>query len=517
MKIHPFAAMLFSCLLIASIMMPVNALPGNSGNRNRSADLSNQTIRSNHDGNGFEIWLDGKNTLQCTGLHTKGQCDIPPGLIDVQSVSVGSDFVVAQLGNGSIIVWGSNAQGQGNVPPNLENVIDFTSTSTGSVAVLLKNGTVIAWGNNNKGQTNVPPILANNVTYVVGANSNFIALTTQGDVVAWGDNTFGQCNIPTGMGKIVNIAVGSYHSIALAENGTVFSWGWNGRGQCDIPPDIGKVISISSGMETSLLLLENGTILVRGPPAAPANTPGTGLYSSIVRSNFDTTDPWDHESVAITENGDILIWPWNYLNSDNFTTVGSDIYLIWVPSQGIFNLKRVCDKDLLDQHNRSMIYETIHTNPGLHFRDLCRSMGINRGTMSYHLAVLLSSRKVVRMEYAGKTGYFSNKCYLGDRDRKLLMDLKNPARMNLLQNLHIHGYLGRGDLIVHTGLSSSAAAWHLKSLSDEGIVQIKKIGREAYYSLHPEIAPYLTYLMTEVPGIVDFHEGDTQNSLAVIT
>jgi hypothetical protein len=44
-----------------------------------------------------------------------------------------------------------------------------------------------------------------------------------------------------------------------------------------------------------------------------------------------------------------------------------------------------------------------------------------------------------------------------------------------------------------------------------------EIGGLKMYPSCSEIAPYLTYLMTDVPGIVDFHEGDTQNSLAVIT
>jgi predicted transcriptional regulator len=155
----------------------------------------------------------------------------------------------------------------------------------------------------------------------------------------------------------------------------------------------------------------------------------------------------------------------------------------------------VCDKDLLDQRNRSLIYANIYANPGIHFNDLCRALEINRGTMFYHLAVLLSSGKIAGMDYAGKTVYFTNKSCFGDTERKLLLHLKNPARMSLLQNLHTHGPLRRGDLIDKTRLSTAATAWHLKFLSDEGIVQIKKAGREAYYSIHPEMAPCLSGLM----------------------
>jgi len=508
MKIHSFAAIIFSCLLVTSVMIPVNAFPDSPGNQNRSAGSPVPGLWSNSDGDWFRLWLDENKTLQCTGLNDKRQCDIPRGLGDFKAVIVGSDFSAALLNNRSVVIWGDNRYGQHNIPPNLTNVIQI-STTTNSVAAVLENGSVIAWGKNNRGQTDVPLSLANNVDYILGADEHFVALTHEGNVVAWGDNTFGQCNVPKNMGKIIRISTGGYHTLALSENKTVFAWGWNGKGQCDIPPDIGRVSEISSGRDYSLLHLENRTILVSGSPGVLANEPGPGVYTSIAETNFDSADTGVHDSIAITESGDILTWAWHRQNLDLLDPTNDDIKL-YVSNRGIFNLKRVCDKDLLDHRNRSLIYETISANPGIHFNDLCRALEINRGTMSYHLAVLLSSGKVVGMEYAGKTVYFSRKGCFNDTERKLLAHLKNPARMSLLYNLYTHGALQRVDLIDKTRLSRAAATWHLKSLTDEGIVQINWTGRKAYYSLPPEISPHMPGQIAAVPEAGGYGDWSTK-------
>jgi predicted transcriptional regulator len=500
MKTNPFIALIFSCLLVTSMMMPVHAFPGSPGNRNRSAGSPDPGLWSNNYGDRFELWFDDNKTLQCAGLNNKGQCDIPAEVQGAKSVKVGQDFGVAHINKSTIVTWGANDYGQQNVPSGLENIHKITTTSH-SIAALLKNGTVIAWGKNDKGQTDVPPILVNNVSVVKGGKDYFVVITREGNVVAWGDNSLGQGNVPAGMEKIVTIKRGDYHTVALSENGTAYAWGWNGEGQCDIPKNIGKVLEIGAAMDYTLLHLENRSILVIGSP--PAGTPGPGLYPSINLTHFSNNDDLgkENELSAVTDDGEELAWVKHCQYLDHPNPDLPDITFL-VSNTGIFNLKRVCDKSVLDHRNRSLIYETISANPGIHFNDLCRALEINRGTLSYHLAVLLSSGKVVGMEYAGKTVYFSRKGCFEDTERKLITHLKNPARMRLLHNLYTHGSLQRVDLIDKTRLSRAAATWHLKSLTDEGIVQVTRTGRKAYYSLHPEISLHMPGQVAAGPGAV---------------
>ncbi len=494
MMVNPVAVAIFSCMVVISLMMPVTAFPDGTGSGNQTTGSLNPSIRHNHDGYWFEIWQDDNRTLHCTGLNDEGQCEIPRGLGAVRSFAVGSDFVVAGLENGSVVVWGSNRHGQHNVPPNLTNVTQATDTLEGSVAVLLENGSVIAWGNNDKGQTEVPSILANNVTVIEGSSSNFIALTRDGTVVVWGDNTFGQGNVPRDMGKIVRFAVGRYHFVALDENGSVFAWGWNYCGQCNIPRDIGKVRSIASQMDSSLISLENGTVLVYGTSTGSTGEIGPKVYPGISKTKFKTNPSWKHEPYAITENGKTLVWAWDSQFATLPTPDDSDPAFC-ASNRGIFNLKRVCDKALLEHPNRSIIYERIVSTAGIHFNDLCRMLSINRGTLCYHLGVLTASGKIVGMNHAGKTMYFASKRCFNEPERRLVVHLNNPTRKKMLQNLHRNGCLRRTDLIECVELSAAATACHLKSLNNDGIVQIKKSGREAYYFICPDVSPYISALI----------------------
>jgi len=230
------------------------------------------------------------------------------------------------------------------------------------------------------------------------------------------------------MGKIIGITAGPYHSLALAENGTIFSWGWNRLGQCNVPLDIGKVNNISIELDHSYIHLKTGKDLLFGSHSSPAYAPLLDKYTSINETKFKSLNHREREIIAISACGDLFIWTVPY---ENLTILISDTnsdILYDVPSQGVFNLKRVCDKDLLGHHSRSSIYKKIHDNPAIHFNDLCRTLKINRGTMSYHLAVLLLSIKVIGMEYAGKMVYFSSTGCFSDTERKLLAHLKNSTR-----------------------------------------------------------------------------------------
>ena len=204
-------------------------------------------------------------------------------------------------------------------------------------------------------------------------------------------------------------------------------------------------------MDRCYIYLENGTALILGSHSFPSSASLPGKYSSINETKIKFLNHREREILAVGIRGDSFIWTVPYEELDILISEKNSDILHYVPSQGVFNLKRVCDKDLLDNHSRSSIYEKIYDNPGIHFNDLCKTLEINRGTLSYHLAVLLSSGKVIGMEYAGKMVYFSNKGCFRDTERILLVHLKNPARRKLLENLHTHGHLRRADLIDHAG------------------------------------------------------------------
>jgi hypothetical protein len=108
-------------------------------------------------------------------------------------------------------------------------------------AALTVDGKVVCWGSNDNGQCNVPDDL--DLVGAVSCGHYFVAVLTRDGVVrCWGENDCEQCNVPEGLGKVVALSCGGYHVAALTEDGRLVCWGWNVHGQCVIPNDLEVMI-----------------------------------------------------------------------------------------------------------------------------------------------------------------------------------------------------------------------------------------------------------------------------------
>ena len=131
-------------------------------------------------------------------------------------------------------------------------------SSTGRVTVLRPMSYVAAWGDNSGGQASPPPGLGD-VVSVAGGDFHTLALRRNGALVAWGNNADGQLNVPAG--RFVGIAAGAAHNLAITENGSLVGWGRNESGQATIPTNAVSVVSVAAGDSHSLALLSTGVIL----------------------------------------------------------------------------------------------------------------------------------------------------------------------------------------------------------------------------------------------------------------
>jgi alpha-tubulin suppressor-like RCC1 family protein len=119
----------------------------------------------------------------------------------------------------------------------------------------------VAWGTNNEGQCNVPAGLSNVVDIFNGSSSaDTVALKSDGNIVMWGDNFFGQCNVPAGLNQVVTAAAGTTHTLAVTSNGIVHAWGDNSAGQCNVPAGL-RAIRVSAGYNFSVAIVSTPTDL----------------------------------------------------------------------------------------------------------------------------------------------------------------------------------------------------------------------------------------------------------------
>ncbi len=242
-----------------------------------------------------------------------GGSDVPimvDGLSEVTAVAGGAKYSLALLRNGTVVGWGSDGYGElgdgvevheQDTPIPVSGLHEVVAISAGhkfSLA-LLANGTVMSWGFNQFGKlgngTNVQssdvPVQVKGLGNVVAIAAGFfhsLALLSNGTVMAWGNGDYGELgdgatsnsNVPvavTGLANVKAISAGGIHSLALLDNGTVMSWGGDEYGQLglgegvthrtDVPvavKGLSGASAISAGMFYNLALLGNGTVMSWG-------------------------------------------------------------------------------------------------------------------------------------------------------------------------------------------------------------------------------------------------------------
>ena len=168
----------------------------------------------------------------------------PDGLNGVTAIAAGSLHTVALKRDGTVVAWGDDRNGQITGTPTKRSAVANPVTLNGVVlrgvtaiaaggyhtVALQSNGTVIAWGSNGNGQTNVPTGLSG-VTAIAAGGQHTVALKSDGTVVAWGLDEFGQATVPVGLSGVTAIAAGGLLSLALKSDGTMAAWGNNRDGQ----------------------------------------------------------------------------------------------------------------------------------------------------------------------------------------------------------------------------------------------------------------------------------------------
>ncbi|MCT2584634.1 RCC1 domain-containing protein [Actinophytocola gossypii] len=271
-----------------------------------SAERANLALRS--DGT---VWAWGTNDNGLLGRTGSTASAVPvrvPGLNDVTAIAAANGTAYAVRADGSVWAWGANSHGQlgrgvvNNLPQPqpapVPDVTDITAVATSGdqTYALRGNGTVLAWGYNLNGEmgngstgTMVPsPVQVSGLTDVVaisGDLGNGFAAKSDGTVWAWGQGGWGVLGIENacqvlpdcaattprqvpGLSDIVDLAGLGDAVIALDSTGQVHGWGSNTHRELPgtnvgfstatpLPlPDLTHVENISNGTNGGRAVLE---------------------------------------------------------------------------------------------------------------------------------------------------------------------------------------------------------------------------------------------------------------------
>jgi alpha-tubulin suppressor-like RCC1 family protein len=299
-------------LLIWSYTLPsVSARPASAGSWDRG------TILKIAGGAYHSLALKSAGSVVAWGSNSNGQTNVPAAALSgVDAIAGGAYHSLALKSDGSVVAWGANGDGQINIPAGLSGVISVAAGSSHSLA-LKSDGTLVAWGHNNAGQRNVPADLALPVkgSRIAMGVTHALALKSDGGVVAWGANDRGQSTVPSSaQSGVVSVDAGYYHSLALKSDGSVVAWGDNNNGQSTVPLLAQSgVVAISAGNFYSMALKSDGSVVAWG-----LNNSGQSTVPSTAQSGVVAITSGGSHSLALKSDGSVVAWG---LNSNGQSTV----------------------------------------------------------------------------------------------------------------------------------------------------------------------------------------------------
>jgi len=196
------------------------------------------------------------------GSNSDGQCDVPEPNEGFIAVAAGYYHSLGLKEDGSIMAWGDNDYGQCDVPEPNEGFIAVAAGGAHNLGIKA-DGSIAAWGWNEYGQCNVPEPNAGFIAVVAGT-AHSLGLKADGSIAAWGYNEYGQCDVPEPNEGFIAVAAGELHSLGLKDDGSIAAWGHNNYGQCDVPEPNEGFIAVAAGEAHSLGLKDDGSIAAWG-------------------------------------------------------------------------------------------------------------------------------------------------------------------------------------------------------------------------------------------------------------
>jgi predicted transcriptional regulator len=147
-------------------------------------------------------------------------------------------------------------------------------------------------------------------------------------------------------------------------------------------------------------------------------------------------------------------------------------------------------EELLNNKNRRAILEFISNHPGCTIAELSLNTQLNRGTIKYHLFLLLRERKIVRKNDGNKVYHFKNSGICLEK-KQVFGYIQNPRKQQILFIIFNEPGISNSSLAERLHLDKSSVHRHLRQFLDEKMVEGHWDGKNICYSVTPEVATIL--------------------------
>ena len=138
-------------------------------------------------------------------------------------------------------------------------------------------------------------------------------------------------------------------------------------------------------------------------------------------------------------------------------------------------------KRFVENQNRQNISKYIIDNPGTTKAEISMNLGINRGTVKYHVHKLESDGKIASMKAGKFTRLFKNSSALKNDDKILVSHIRGETSRILLWTILESPGITNQELAETLRLDKSTVHWHAHNFLANDIIRFEKEGRYLKY------------------------------------
>jgi len=162
-------------------------------------------------------------------------------------------------------------------------------------------------------------------------------------------------------------------------------------------------------------------------------------------------------------------------------------------------------KRFVENQNRQNISKYISDNPGTTKAEISRNLGINRGTVKYHVHKLESEGKIASIAVGKFTRLFENSSALKNDEETFAAHIRGETSRILLCSILESPGITNQELAEALRLDKSTVHWHAHKFLADDIIRFEKEGRYLKYYVKDDVVVDMPVLYPPIGGLCDEH------------
>ena len=154
----------------------------------------------------------------------------------------------------------------------------------------------------------------------------------------------------------------------------------------------------------------------------------------------------------------------------------------------------------IEDSNRVRILNFIKANPGTHLRKVKQELNLAMGVIQYHLYKLERERSIVSARHGLYKRFYAQRA-LPVEDREILNLLSQETEREIVLYLIKNPLAGQKELSEFARISPSSTSWHMKRLSQSGVISTRRENGSVYYTVRTDPSRILGLLQNYHPRI----------------